>query len=67
MANILHEIVRVGDGFYSIASRLSPKGITASQRNLFAKSIAEANGMTLSSAIYPGQVLHVDVASIPKI
>lgn len=67
MAEMIHEVVKAGDGFLKIAGRLAPVGITATQKAAFARAIATANGLTLTSTIYVGQILHVDPATIPTV
>lgn len=60
-----HCIVQRGEGWYAVAGRLCPAGIAIAQRNAFAAALVAANGASLATVLYPGQVLHYDPSTLP--
>lgn len=62
---IQHTKVLPGEGWYTLGTRLCPKGTTTAQRNAFVTKLTAANGANLKTPIYAGQVLHYDDADLP--
>jgi hypothetical protein len=58
-----HVEVVAGDGYNSIARRLSPLGVSDAQVAAFGQAIRAANGNL--AVIHPGQILHYDAADVP--
>jgi len=62
---IVHEQIRSGEGWTAVARRISPPGVDSAVIFRFAQTLATTNGLTLSSRLYVGQVIHVDESTIP--
>lgn len=58
--------VEPGEGWWALARRIAPNGITDTQTNDFARALAVSNGTTLAEILHPDRILVVDPATIPE-
>lgn len=64
---IAHTKILPGEGWYSIATRLSPPGITLTQRTMFTNKLLTSNGLKISDPTTAGRILHYDTDDIPVV
>ena len=62
---ISHVKVKLGEGWSSVATRLCPPMTSQTKRNEFLTKLLSANGATVKTVIFPGEILHFDSDDIP--